>query len=146
MPADIDVEVYRTDKRIEAAHDVRRAVFVEGQDVPESHEFDGNDEAAIQVLARIDAEVVGTARFRSTEPAVGNVEKVAVLDEYRGEGVGRAIMKRMDAIGREEGVSILSLHAQTHAEEFYEKLGYETVSDVYMQVDIPHVTMEKDLS
>ena len=146
MPADIDVEVYRTDKPIDAVHDIRRSVFVEGQGVPEAHEFDGNDEEAILVLARVDDEVVGTARFRSPEPGVGNVEKVAVLEPYRGTGVGRAIMERMDAIGREEGVSTLSLHAQTHAEEFYEKLGYETVSDVYMRVDIPHVTMEKDLS
>lgn len=145
MSAEIELDVYRSDKPIDAAHAVRRSVFVEGQDVPESHEFDGNDEEAIQVLARVDGEVVGTARFRSTEPEVGNVEKVAVLEEHRGEGVGRAIMERMDAIGREEGVATLSLHAQTHAEEFYEKLGYETVSDVYDQAGIPHVTMEKEL-
>mgnify|MGYP000220978504 CR=1 FL=1 len=145
MPAEIDVEVYRTDKPIHAAHEVRRSVFVEGQDVPEAHEFDGNDQEAILVVARVNNEVVGTARFRSPEPGVGNVEKVAVREAHRGTGVGRAIMERMDAIGREEGVSTLSLHAQTHAEEFYEKLGYETVSDVYMQVDIPHVTMEKQL-
>jgi len=40
----------------------------------------------------------------------------------------------------------IKLHAQTHAEGFYKKLGYVTVSGEFMDAGIPHVEMVKKLS
>jgi len=37
------------------------------------------------------------------------------------------------------------LHGQTQAEGFYEKLGYQASSDVFMEEGIPHVLMVKEL-
>lgn len=145
MTSETGVRVYRDTAPLDAIFGVRRTVFVEGQGVPESEEMDGLDESAIQFLAVEDGEAVGTARLRTPEPGVGKVERVAVLESHRGDGLGRAVMTTVEDVAREEGLERLILHGQTAVEEFYRKLGYETTSDVYLEVDIPHVTMEKRL-
>lgn len=145
MSDETGVAVYRSDAPLEPIFEVRRQVFVEGQGVPESEEMDGRDEDAIQFLARADGTPIGTARLREPDPGVGKVERVAVLEQHRQEGWGRAIMESVEDVAREDDLSRLVLHGQTAVEEFYESLGYETTSDVYLEVGIPHVTMEKQL-
>ena len=124
---------------------IRRQVFVEGQGVPKTEEFDGGDEDAIQFLAQVDGRPVGTARLRSPEPGVGKVERVAVLEAYRGEGLGRAIMAAVERVAIEDDLERLVLHGQVAVKDFYRSVGYEITSDVYMEVGIPHITMEKEL-
>ena len=36
----------------------------------------------------------------------------------------------------------ICVHAQTQAEKFYEKMGFTTVSDEYLEEGVPHVNME----
>lgn len=125
--------------------DVRRDVFVDEQDVPESIEMDGRDEAALQFVAYDDGDPVGTARLREPEPGVGKVERVAVREPRRGEGIGRRLMAAVEAAAAERGHDELHLHAQVAVEGFYLDLSYETVSDEFEEADIPHVEMHKEL-
>ena len=142
----------------DAALDVRRAVFVEGQGVAEERELDGKDAEATHFLAREGDDVVGTARLRElgesdgdalVEPdavlgngtPVGKVERVAVRESRRGEGWGRRLMAAVEDESRERGHAVLVLHGQTRVEGFYERLGYETVSDTFAEAGMPHVEM-----
>lgn len=52
-------------------------------------------------------------------------------------------MDALEAYAKENSLSKLKLHAQTHAEDFYKKLGYVTNSDVFMEANIPHIVMIK---
>ena len=142
-----DVEVRRLDEgaSLGDAFDVRIAVFVEGQDVAEDLEMDGEDEDARHVVAYDGDEPIGTARLRSPEPEIAKIERVAVRDAYRDRGVGRVLMAAIEDVAREEGHVAAVLHAQTRVEAFYRKLGYETVSDVFEEAGIPHVEMAKPL-
>lgn len=124
---------------------VRRRVFIKEQDVPEEIEMDDHDDEAIHFVAYDGGEPVGTARLRELDADTGKVERVAVVRPRRGEGWGRRLMARLEASAGERGLSKLTMHAQTHVEEFYRRLGYETVSDVFEQAGIPHVEMEKEL-
>jgi predicted GNAT family N-acyltransferase len=132
---------------IEDAHTVRRIVFIEEQDVSEAEEMDGRDEGAIHVVAydTDHSKPVGTARLRTPDEGIAKIERVAVLAEYRGKGLGVRLMEAIESEARDEGCSLATLHAQTAVEEFYEALGYRTVSDVFMEAEIPHVEMEKNL-
>jgi len=144
-----DYEIRRCpgEATIEDAHTVRRIVFIEEQDVSEAEEMDGRDEEAVHVVA-YDAgtgDPVGTARLRTPEAGVGKVERVAVLEGYREEGLGTRLMEEMESEARREGCSLVTLHAQTTVEEFYDRLEYRTVSGVFDEAGIPHVEMEKEL-
>lgn len=126
---------------------VRRTVFVDEQGVPEDVELDGKDETATHFVV-YDPETerpVATARIRFPDEDTGKAERVAVLDEYRGEGIGSRLVRRVEAHARDCGCSRMNLDAQTDVEGFYTKLGYETASDVFVDAGIPHVRMTKEL-
>ncbi len=120
--------------------EIRRVVFIVGQDVPEHEERDGKDEEAIHLIARHDGKAVGTARILLID-GVGKIGRVAVLDEMRGKGLGRDIMKAALDELRREGVSKAKLAAQTHALGFYEALGFVAEGPEFMDAGIPHRDM-----
>lgn len=130
----------------EDALTVRKTVFVKEQGVDEEIEVDEHDETAIHLAAYDDSgEPVGAGRFRTLDDQTGKVERIAVLADYRGRGLGRAIMARIEAIAREESVERLVLHSQTRAAPFYERVGYERVGEEFEEAGIPHVEMRKEL-
>jgi predicted GNAT family N-acyltransferase len=131
---------------VEEAHAVRRTVFIEEQDVSEAEEMDGRDDDADHVVV-VDESAdrpVATARLRVVD-GHGKAERVAVLQAYRGEGLGKRVMAVLESMARRKGIEEMHLNAQTHVEGFYADLGYETVSDVFYEADIPHVEMRKAL-
>ena len=139
-----DIEITASDRPGEAL-DVRRAVFIEEQDVAEAVEFDDKDEEARHFVARIASNPAGTARVRLVDQDTAKVERVAVHAEYRGHGVGKRVMEAAHEYGREAGRSRAIVHAQTRVKEFYESLGYESVGEVEDETGIPHVKMVRDL-
>jgi len=142
---DATVVVLPDDADLEPAFEVRRDVFVDEQGVDETIEIDGKDPDADHVLARKDAKPVATARLRVIDETAGKVERVAVLADDRNLGIGCQVMDRIELLAGDRGLERLELHAQTHVEGFYERLGYETVSDVFEEAGIPHVEMVKQL-
>ena len=66
-----------------------------------------------------------------------------VLTLAHGNGTGRELMKKsLAAISEKFRYNRISLHAQTQASGFYEKMGFRIVSDVFEEEGVPHVTME----
>jgi len=143
------MEVVRatTEREREDAFAVRREVFVEEQGVPEELEWDEYDEKSrtIHFVAYDDGDPVGAARVRPKSEGVGKVERVATLEERRGEGIGRALMAAVEDAARTEYEKLV-LHAQRHAESFYADLDYERVGEEFEEAGIPHVEMEKHLN
>jgi predicted GNAT family N-acyltransferase len=142
---DWDIRRVEDGATIADAHAVRRAVFVEGQDVPEAEEMDGRDAEARHLVAYDGETPVGTARLREPDPGLAKIERVAVRESVRGQGLGRRLMREIEDLARQAGMDEAHLHAQTAVEEFYANLGYETVSGVFEEAGIPHVEMHKGL-
>ena len=128
----------------EEAFRIRRVVFCDEQGVDPALEFDGYDESCRQYLARSNGRATGTARIRESEPGVFKIERVAVLDQDRGQGIGRSLMNRTIADARAAGAISIAIHAQSHAEAFYTALGFRRIGGIFEEADIPHVRMELD--
>ena len=121
---------------------VREAVFIREQGVPSQLEWDGLDDSALHALAEDErSQPIGTARLLEN----GHIGRMAVLASWRGRGVGTAMLERVLVAARARGVSAARLHAQTHAVEFYRRLGFEVVSGQFLDAGIPHVTMQRDI-
>jgi predicted GNAT family N-acyltransferase len=127
------------------AHAVRRAVFIESQGVPESEEMDGKDEAATHLVAYDGDRPVGTARLREPTPGVAKIERVAVTRSYRGQGLGRHLLRAIEGLAREGGMEEAVLHTQTHVADFYAALGYRRTGPEFEEAGLPHVEMRKAL-
>jgi predicted GNAT family N-acyltransferase len=144
----IDVRVVETDAELNACIDLRRSVFVDEQGVPEDRELDGLDGSSTHLLAW-DGYPVGTARLREYDTDDGErvlkIERVAVEEARRGEGIGRDLMAHAEAFAAESGYDLVRLDAQVPVVEFYERLDYEVTSEEFEDAGIPHRTMEKRL-
>jgi predicted GNAT family N-acyltransferase len=121
---------------------VRRRVFIIEQKIPESEEWDDADENSSHVLAFSEKrDVVGTGRLEPT----GKIARLAVLGEYRGQGVGSAMLIRLVEEARQRGFDQVYLHAQTHALSFYKKFGFVSDAEIFSEGGIPHVLARLDL-
>lgn len=129
---------------MEAVFEIRRVVFIEGQNVPEEEERDALDADAIHLIAFDDQKPVGTARLLVNQ-GTGKIGRVAVLDEMRGQGLGKALMNAAVAELRKEGVTKAKLAAQTHALAFYEALGFLAEGPEFLDAGILHRNMTRAL-
>jgi ElaA protein len=130
---------------LEVCRDLRRKVFIEEQKVPEAEEWDGLDGEARHLLAFAGANVAGTARVRRLGQ-IGKIERVCVLAEARGTGLGRALMQTaLELLRAEPSLTHAKLGAQTHAIAFYETLGFVAFGPEYDDAGIPHRDMKLKL-
>lgn len=136
------VKQVSTKEQLEDAYTVRRTVFVQEQQVPEEEEIDQFEDDSTHVVLYDNQEPVGAGRVRVLD-GIGKLERICVLSTSRQKGAGKLIVDKLEDVATAQGVRKLKLNAQTHAIPFYERLGYETVSDVFMDAGIPHVTMIK---
>ena len=122
---------------------VRDPVFVIEQNVPVELERDALDAECMHVLA-FDAQnrPIGTGRL-TPQHSIG---RMAVLAEWRGNGVGDALLKRLIALAKAKNWPDVSLHAQVSAIDFYLKHRFATYGPVYEEAGIMHQSMRLDLT
>ena len=122
---------------------VRCRVFIEEQHVPRELEWDEFDQSSFHVLAQDDRQQpIGTGRLKPD----GQIGRMAVIPEYRNQGVGSAILAELLRHAESLQLEQVYLHAQTSAIAFYEKHGFEVCSDEFIDAGIPHRTMKIQLN
>lgn len=117
---------------------IRESVFIQEQAVPVELEFDGLDENAMQVLVAVDGQYVGTGRMLDD----GHIGRIAILRDYRGLGLGAKVVQALVDEAARLGYPRVYLGAQTHAVDFYAKLGFTPYGEEFMDAGIPHLAME----
>ena len=141
------IRITREDDLKNAFH-IREEVFVKEQEVPLEYAFDEFDTLngiCEHVLVYSEEQPAGTGRLRVVD-GIGKLERICILVPYRKLGLGKIIINALEEIATKKQIGKVKLHAQTHAEGFYAKLGYQTSSDVFMEDGIPHILMVKELS
>lgn len=89
------------------------------------------------VLARLDGEPVGSGTVVVTDRTVAGLYNIAVRNQARGRGVGRAITVELMRIGAAQGCTESILHASAMGEPVYAGLGYRTVGQVVQYLWTP---------
>ena len=150
--SEISIEPARGPGDLAAALAIREIVFIEEQAVPQDIERDDQDETAFHLLAMRGGHAVGTGRLVATQAPPegergrwGRVGRMAVLASHRKGGVGRLILRGLEAHARELGLNGIILHAQVMSKGFYEREGYEPFGAVFDEAGMPHVRMSKTL-
>lgn len=115
-----------------------------GQGVPEALDRDHLEASAAHLLIRIQGRPVATARLRC-EDDTARAERVAVLEDCRDRGLGRALMDALESEARRRGMNQMTLHAQLAVVVFYERLGYSVQGPIFEEAGIPHRAMSKPL-
>ncbi len=95
----------------------------------------GPDGAIIATLLLVLPDQTGTARLR----------QMAVEPAFRRRGLGASLVVAGEAELRRRQATLVMLAARAPAIPFYEKLGYMTKGERYIELTIPHIRMEKPL-
>ncbi|AXN40230.1 GNAT family N-acetyltransferase [Peribacillus butanolivorans] len=139
------VKIAENTQEREYAYMIRKKVFVDEQNVPIEEEIDHYEEDSTHfVLYNEQEQPVGAGRFRVID-GVGKVQRICVLSTTRKNGAGAMIMSAIEEFAEQNKIPQLKLDAQLHAIPFYSKLGYQIVSDEFMDAGIPHKTMKKNI-
>tara|TARA_Y100001980_G_C14438078_1_gene224895 strand:- start:193 stop:612 length:420 start_codon:yes stop_codon:yes gene_type:complete len=134
----INIKTAITKKDKEYCLFIRKEVFVKEQRIPEKIEFDDKDVYSTYIIAKYKNKPVGTARHRFTRQGI-KLERFAVLKDYRGLGVGKALLSYViNVLGRE---TTIYLNAQEQAVGFYRKLGFEKTGARFFEAYVPHFKM-----
>ena len=123
---------------LEKVFAIRRQVFVVEQDCPPELEWEFEEEST-HFLATVDDVPAGAARWRKTDNGY-KLERFAVLNEFRGLGVGRELIKAVIA-DLPSDADYVYLHAQIQAIGLYEKSGFEATGPEFEEAGIRHYKM-----
>ena len=158
-PVGFRVELADYGRDFDALRAVRDAVFVVEQGVPPALELDEADARCMHVLARdVSGTAIGTGRLVPPDEATAGdahggdaaapaarIGRMAVLPDWRGRGVGDALLAALlDAAARRRWKRV-QLHAQATAIRFYQRHGFLPVGARFMEAGIEHLTMWRNL-
>lgn len=71
------------------------------------------------------------------------MRQVAIHPALQGKGLGTAIVQFAEQYAHKQNYRHLYCHARVSAVNFYEKMQYQTVGNLFTEVGIPHFYMEK---
>ena len=124
-----------------ALRSVREQVFVREQGVPVELEWDDFDPMCQHVVAEVGGGAIGTGRLLPD----GHIGRMAVLESWRGQGVGSALLEALLQIARDRGVRQVRLNAQSRAVAFYRRHGFAAEGEEFIEAGIPHRSMWRDV-
>lgn len=123
------------------SREIREEVFVREQEYPIELEFDEADETCWHLVLTDNEKAIATARLLKLSEGVFKPGRIAVLKEYRGKNIGAELLTLIIEKAKEMGAKELHIGAQTYAVGFYEKFGFKTTGEEYMDEHIPHINM-----
>ena len=141
----IVVKLVETEAEMEAAMAVRFRVFVAEQAVPAEEELDDADATASHAVAICQGQVVGTGRLVLQDDGDAQIGRMAVDQTWRRKGIGDQILRFLEEEARAQGLRRCVLHAQEYVKSFYAARGYQEQGDTFLEVNIPHIEMLKEL-
>jgi len=123
---------------------IRKTVFVEEQNVDESLEIDDLEDQTLHLVGYVQDKPACTARLLKKDNGDIKIQRVAVLKDYRGTGLGLKLIQEIERFAvKELNGSRLILDSQDHATPFYEKAAYTVEGDGFLDAGIPHHFMQK---
>jgi len=119
---------------------IRREVFVGEQNCPPELEWE-HEEESNHFLATVDGIPAGASRWRKTDNGY-KLERFAVLKDFRGHGVGQALVQAvLDDLPKD--AAYIYMHAQIQAVTLYERFGFVKTGPEFEEAGIRHYKMEK---
>ena len=122
---------------------LRTAVCVVEQACP-YQEVDNKDQESYHLLGQDNGDIVAYARLLPSGVSFSqaSIGRVLVAPSHRGQGLAQQLMARSLAFLVEElGQKRIQLSGQTYLEAFYKSFGFQPISDMYLEDDIPHKDM-----
>ncbi len=121
---------------------LRVDVFIREQGFQPGWEPDEDDKASRHVIALIDHRIVSTARYRYVSSDEVKLERMVTHKEYRGRGIGTALVRFVVPEILKVAPRRLWLRSQVASQRFYTKCGFVPTSSPFEMWGVPHIDMD----
>jgi len=140
---DLKVRLIKNKRELDDVLKIREIVFIKGQNCPRECEMDGLENKAKHVIVKYRGKTIGCARVRFLENKA-KLERIALLEDYRGKGFGREIMNYLIRYCKRKKVEEIFLHSQSYVKKFYEKCGFKPRGKPFLEAGIKHIEMRME--
>ncbi|KHO39451.1 GNAT family acetyltransferase [Clostridium tetani] len=122
---------------------IRNEVFIVEQQCA-YQDCDGKDKKSYHLYLEDNGEILCYLRILPKNVSYNEVSigRVLVNKNYRGKGIAKEMMlKAMNFIEENLNEKEIKIQAQLYLFNFYKSLGFEEVSNEYLEDNIPHIDM-----
>ena len=140
----VKIRLAENQEDVKTALKIRESVFVKGQGIEKCIDADGLDDKSEHVILFYDNVPAGCARIRNAESG-SKIERVAILGDYRGRGLGKKLMEFTIDYLRENGVEEAHTDSQYQVKDFYAKIGFKEIGEPFQEAGIKHIKMSRRL-
>ena len=114
---------------------------------PEGSENDELEDSAFHIMVcENDGTVVGVGRLHFNSEDESQIRYMAVEDSYRGRGIGKIVLSKLEEAAKSGGAGQIVLNARETAVQFYEKAGYQVIEPAHTLFgSIKHFKMRKNV-
>ncbi|EKY29778.1 GNAT family N-acetyltransferase [Clostridium celatum] len=126
----------------------RFEVFVCEQGITEEQDFDDKDKECYHIMLKENGRIVAYSRIvpKGLAYEYTSIGRVLVLESHRRKGIAQKMMKfALDFIKNNLDENIVVLSAQEYVKDMYSSVGFKVISEIYNEVNIPHVKMKIEL-
>ncbi len=96
------------------------------------------------ILAALrDERVIGCVLLQPVNDMTVKFRQMAIAANEQNKGIGSMLLEEAEKTAWKAGFERIVLHARKTAASFYEEAGYTAEGDVFEEVGIPHLFMEK---
>ena len=113
-------------------------------DILSEKDLAGEDEQ-FHVVAKRGSKVIGTIIIKPISPILAKFRQMAVYNDYQGQGIGKAVILFAEKMAKEKGFLEVEMSARITAQLFYEKLGYHTKGERFIEANVWNIKMIKML-
>ena len=105
------------------------------------------EKSAFHLIGIKEKEIVACGRLHFNNKDEAQVRYMAVAQNLQGIGIGKEVLRLLEKNAKKNNAKKIVLNARDHAIDFYKVSGYTIVKKYYgSDTDIPHTTMEKNIS
>ena len=141
------VKKVTTPSLMSAALYIRTKVFIKEQNISVEDEYDVDESNFTSFVLFKENKPIGTIRYSYTpKTRTALLGRLAILKSERGNSYGRLLIHYLEAIlKRKYGNLTIAIHGQAQLKTYYEKEGYITSGDLFIEAGIPHYNFSKEI-
>jgi N-acetylglutamate synthase-like GNAT family acetyltransferase len=100
----------------------------------------------IHIVCMEEEKMLGCCILTALDNNTARLRQMAVANNLQGKGVGASIMSFAESLATDKGFKKIILHSRDSVIGFYEKFGYRIQGNQFIEVNLPHHIMEKNLA
>jgi predicted GNAT family N-acyltransferase len=125
--SNIQIKIAANVSEMKDVHSIRSVVFTKEQNIPAELDIDGKDQKAMNLLVLIADKPIGTGRLYALNSHIGELARIAVIQEYRGSGVAKLIIEKLEVLAKKQGLKELTLWPHERLTDFYIILDFKVI-------------------